>query len=102
MNFKNFKNFKEQVRSATDLVALIGESVTVQHRLGGREHVCLCPFHDDHNKSVTISSKRQSFKCWVCDEGGDCFSWVMKQEGLSFLEALKSLAERAGLNTPDS
>lgn len=94
--------FKEQVRSRTDLVALIGESVRLEPRRGGREHVGLCPFHDDHNPSMTVSPERQSYKCWACGEGGDCFSWVMKHDGLSFPEALKLLAERAGLELPAS
>lgn len=93
-------DFKEQVRAQTDIVALIGESITLQPARGGREYKCLCPFHDDHNPSMTVSPERQSYKCWVCNEGGDCFSWVMKHDGLAFPEALKLLADRAGLEMP--
>jgi DNA primase len=94
------QDFKELVRSHTDLVALVGESLTLHPQRGGREHKGLCPFHDDHNPSMTVSAERQSYKCWVCNEGGDCFSWVMKHDGLPFVEALRFLAERAGLETP--
>lgn len=92
--------FRELVRSHTDLVALIGESLTLHPQRGGSEYKGLCPFHDDHNPSMTVSRQRQSYKCWVCNEGGDCYSWVMKHDGLPFPEALRYLAERAGLEMP--
>jgi len=94
------QDFKELVRSHTDLVALIGESLTLHPQRGGSEYKGLCPFHDDHNPSMTVSRQRQSYKCWVCNEGGDCFSWVMKRDGLPFVEVLRYLAERAGLEMP--
>ena len=63
-------DFKELVRSKTDIVELIGESVTLQPKQGGRQFVGLCPFHEDHNPSLTVSPERQSYKCWSCGEGG--------------------------------
>lgn len=92
-------DFKEQVRAQTDLVALVSESVSLTSR-GGGEHVGLCPFHDDHNPSLHVYPERQSYRCWVCDEGGDCFSWVMRIEGVEFREALEQLADRANLEVP--
>jgi DNA primase len=94
-------DFKEQVRSRTDLVALIGESVALTSR-GPHDFVGLCPFHDDHNPSFHVYPDRQSYRCWVCDEGGDCFSFVMKYDRLGFREALEMLAERAGLELPQT
>jgi len=93
-------DFKELVRSRTDLVELVGESVTLVPR--GREYVGLCPFHDDHNPSLRIYPDRQSYRCWVCDEGGDCFSFVQKIENVGFREALEILARRAHLEIPQS
>ena len=93
-------DFKEQVRSQTEIVALIGESVTLVPERGGQEFKCLCPFHDDHNPSMRIYPERQSYRCWVCDEAGDVFSWVMKREGLNFPEALEVLANRAHIEIP--
>jgi len=81
-------------------VSLIGESVTLQSQRGGREFVCLCPFHDDHNPSMRVYPDRQSYRCWVCNEGGDCFSFVMKRERVGFREALEMLAQRANLELP--
>jgi DNA primase len=93
-------DFKEQVRSQTDITSLIGESVTLIPERGGQEFKCLCPFHDDNNPSMRVYPERQSYRCWVCDEAGDVFSWVMKREGLSFPEALELLANRAHLEMP--
>jgi DNA primase len=91
---------KELVRSRTDIVQLIGESLTLQPERGGRLFKGLCPFHDDHNPSLQVNPERQTYKCWSCNEGGDCFSFVMKYEGVGFREALESLARRAGVELP--
>lgn len=91
---------KELVRSKTDIVALIGESLALQPRHGGRLFVGLCPFHDDHNPSFNVNPERQTYRCWVCQEGGDCFSYVMKYDNLGFREALEMLAQRAGVDLP--
>jgi DNA primase len=92
--------FKELVRARTDIVGLISESVTLNSQRGGREFTGLCPFHDDHNPSMRVYPDRQSFRCWVCEAGGDCFSFVMKRERIDFREALEMLAQRANLELP--
>ncbi|MBN1588060.1 MAG: DNA primase, partial [Pirellulales bacterium] len=66
-------------------------------RRQGRGYVALCPWHDDSRPSLQVNPERQSFKCWVCDIGGDVFSFVMKMENVEFREALEMLAERAGI-----
>src|SRR4051812_30586325 len=76
-----------------DLVASYG-----QLRRQGRNYVGICPWHDDSRPSLQVNPDRQSFKCWVCDYGGDVFSFVMRSENLEFREALELLAERAGIN----
>lgn len=93
-------DFKELVRSRTDLVELIGESVALEPERGGRGFKGLCPFHDDHNPSLTVSPERQSYKCWSCGEGGDCYSFVMKTQALEFPAAVRLLAELAGIEIP--
>lgn len=92
--------FKELVRSRTDIAELIGESVALRPERGGRMFKGLCPFHDDHNPSFQVNVERQSYRCWVCNEGGDCFSFVMKRENVQFPEALEMLARRANLDMP--
>lgn len=92
-------DFKELVRSRTDLVSLIGEAVALQSQ-GRGQFVGLCPFHDDHRPSMTVYPDRQSFRCWACNTGGDCFQYVMLREGVGFREALELLAGRAHLEVP--
>ncbi len=87
---------KEQVRQAIDIVDLVGK-YNLQLRRQGRGYVGLCPWHDDTRPSLQVNPERQSFKCWVCDIGGDVFSFVMKMEGVEFREALAMLADRAGI-----
>lgn len=86
---------KEQVRSALNIVDVIGSYVEVRRQ--GRGFVARCPFHDDRRPSMQVNPERQSWKCWVCDVGGDVFSFVMQREGMSFPEALQFLADRAGI-----
>jgi DNA primase len=93
-------DFKELVRARTDIAQLVGERVALQSRRGGRELLGLCPFHDDHNPSLRVDPDRQSYKCWACGEGGDCFAFVQKTENVGFYDALELLATRAGLEMP--
>ena len=86
---------KERVKQAVDIVDLVGSHI--QLRRQGRNYVGLCPWHDDSRPSLQVNPERQSFKCWVCDIGGDVFSFVMKMEGVEFREALQMLADRAGI-----
>ncbi len=95
-------DFKELVRSRTDLVSLVSETISLTPQRGGLDYVALCPFHEDHNPSFHVYPDRQSYRCWVCEEGGDCFSWVMGIDGVGFREALESLAQRANIEIPKS
>jgi DNA primase len=86
---------KQRVKQAIDIVDLVGSYVSL--RRAGRGYVGLCPWHDDTRPSLQVNPERQSFKCWVCDLGGDVFSFVMKMEGVGFAEALALLADRANI-----
>src|ERR1035438_10725340 len=77
---------KEQVKQAIDIVDLVGSFIPLRRQ--GRNFVGLCPWHDDSRPSLQVNQERQSFKCWVCDIGGDIFSFMMKMEGVEFREAL--------------
>jgi len=96
--------FKEQVRSRTDIAALIAEKVSLVSR--GQFLQGLCPFHEDYpfqqnrRPSLNVNPVRQTYKCGTCQEGGDCFSYVMKIERRTFAETLEYLARRAGLEWP--
>ena len=86
---------KEQVRAATDLVALVQETVELRQR--GQEFWCNCPFHGEKTPSFHIIPATQVWHCFGCNEGGDCFTYVQKRENLSFPDAIRYLAERAGI-----
>ncbi len=94
----NRDELKNRVQQATDIVALIGEAISL--RPAGREFKALCPFHDDSNPSLSIIPHKQIFHCFVCQTGGDAFSWMMKFHKMSFPDALRHLAERAGIEMP--
>lgn len=95
VSFTFDSDIKERVRAATDIVDLIGSRFELRRQ--GRNYAALCPWHTDSRPSLQINPEKQIWKCWVCDIGGDVFNFVMQDEGLSFPEALKQLAERAGI-----
>ena len=63
----------------------------------GREYIGLCPFHDDKNPSLTVNDQKRFYYCFSCGAHGDIFSFVRHGENIGFLEAVKSLADEAGL-----
>lgn len=95
-----FGDAKEQVRQAIDIVDLVGSYLELRRQ--GRNFVARCPWHDDTRPSLTINAERQTWKCWVCNVGGDVFSFVMQKERCEFKEALKLLADRAGIELVQS
>jgi DNA primase len=86
---------KEQIKRAIDIVDLVGESISLRRE--GRNYKGLCPWHDDSRPSLHVNAERQTFRCFVCNIGGDIFTFVEKREGVTFREALTILAERAGV-----
>ena len=95
MAFNIDADTKERVRAATDIVDLL--STFMELRRQGRNFVGLCPFHRDRSPSLQVNPERQTWKCWVCDIGGDVFNFIMQREGVNFPEAVRVLAERAGI-----
>jgi DNA primase len=88
------------VKERTDLVALIGETVRLQRR--GRSFVGLCPFHKEKTPSFHVNPERGYFHCFGCKEKGTAVDFLMKIEGLAFPEAVRTLAERAGIEIVDT
>src|SRR6476661_2052218 len=84
-----------EVKSKLGVVDVVGE--TVQLKKAGSTFKGLCPFHGEKTPSFTVTPGRDSWKCFGCGEGGDVFSFVMKRDSLSFPEALKVLAAKAGV-----
>lgn len=89
------ENDWERVKSATDIVRLVGEHVKLKAK--GREYVGLCPFHDDHSPSMCVVPAKGIFHCFVCGAGGDCFAFIARFLRMEKHEALKYLAEKANV-----
>lgn len=87
------QNLIEQVRSANDIVDVIGGAIPLKR--AGLNFTALCPFHREKTPSFNVNPRKQIFRCFGCGKGGDVFTFVREYEGLDFVEAVKRLAERA-------
>lgn len=86
---------KERVRQATDFVQLVAETVELRQR--GQEFWGCCPFHGEKTPSFKVNPATGLWHCFGCGDGGDVFSYVQRREGLEFLDAVRYLADRAGI-----
>src|SRR5258708_3609149 len=84
-----------EIKSRTDIVAIIGERIELKK--AGRNYKASCPFHGEKTASFMVSPELQIFKCFGCAEAGDVFTFLEKYEGMEFPEALKYLADKAGI-----
>lgn len=91
-----FEDAKLRVKDATDLVALIESYVPLKPR--GRQFVALCPFHAEKSPSFYVTPDKQFYHCFGCGKNGDVFTFLMEREGLTFREAMETLAERAKIS----
>src|SRR5204863_1196919 len=83
----------EQIRAASDIVDVIGSYLPLKR--AGANFVTLCPFHREKTPSFNVNPHRQIFHCFGCHKGGDVFRFIQDYENLSFVEAVRRLAERA-------
>jgi DNA primase len=95
-----YDDYKNQVLAATDIIGLIGRTVALKRR--GKDHVGLCPFHQEKSPSFTVSPAKQMFYCYGCKAGGNAIDFVMKRDRIEFVDALNLLGEQAGLERPRS
>src|SRR5436189_3730398 len=86
---------KSAVLQAVDIVELIGTSVALKRR--GKDFVGLCPFHQEKTPSFTVSPSKQFFHCYGCKATGNAIDFVIKRDRIEFIEALRVLADRAGI-----
>ena len=92
-------SFLQELRLKTDVVDLISSYVSLKKR--GNTYVGLCPFHNEKTPSFTVYENTQSFYCFGCGAGGDGVSFMRKIENLDYIDAVKVLAQRAGMQMPD-
>ncbi len=90
----------DTIRSRVDIVRLISEYVPSLKR-AGRSYKGLCPFHPEKTPSFNVNPDKQIYKCFGCGESGNVFSFLMKHEGLSFIQAVERLARVAGVTLPE-
>jgi len=89
----------EEVRSRADIVEIVGAQVRL--RRAGRNFVGLCPFHNEKTPSFSVNAERGFFHCFGCGAGGSVFNFIMRVEGLTFPEAVRSLARKYGVTLPE-
>jgi DNA primase len=88
-------HIREQIRAASDIVEVIGASLPLKR--AGTDFVALCPFHREKTPSFHVSPSKQMYYCFGCHKGGDVFRFLQDHDGLTFVEAARRLAERAGI-----
>lgn len=93
--FNDGFDVRERIRDAIDIVDLVERYVPLRRQ--GANFVGKCPWHDDSHPSLQVNAARQTFKCWVCNIGGDVFSFVMRMENVDFMESMQILADMAGI-----
>lgn len=89
----------EEVRVRNDIVDVISGYIKLQKK--GSSYFGLCPFHNEKSPSFSVSRTKQMYYCFGCGAGGNVFTFIMEYENFSFVEALKLLAERAGIELPE-
>ncbi|HEV7235254.1 MAG TPA: CHC2 zinc finger domain-containing protein, partial [Ktedonobacteraceae bacterium] len=89
----------ETIKAKVDVVEEIGLVVALSK--SGKSFKGLCPFHNERTPSFYVFAESQTWRCFGCNEGGDIFTFVQKQQGLEFRETLHYLAEKAGVSVED-
>lgn len=90
----------ENIRKENDIVDVVEEYVSLKRQ--GRNHVGLCPFHDEKTPSFTVSKDKQLFRCFGCGKGGSVFNFLMELESFNFIEAVHHLANKVNIALPDT
>lgn len=89
----------EEIRSANDIVDVISERI--QTKKAGRNYKACCPFHDEKTPSFNINPERQIYHCFGCGVGGNVITFLMEYEKVGFIDAVRELAQRAGISLPE-
>jgi len=98
MNGRISDTLLDRIREANDIVSVIGDYVVLKK--AGRNYRALCPFHTEKTPSFMVSPEKQIFHCFGCGNGGNVFNFLMKYENITFPEAVRRLAKKAGIPLP--
>ncbi len=96
----HFDDIVNEIRYASDIVEVISERVDLKRT--GKNYKGLCPFHSEKTPSFSVDPEKQFYHCFGCGASGDVFSFIMKMEKIGFMEAVKLLADRAGISLPSA
>ena len=88
-----------EIRENNDIVSVISEYMTLTKK--GTNHFGLCPFHGEKTPSFSVNEREQFYHCFGCGAGGNVFTFVMQMENMTFVEAVKHLADRAHIALPE-
>src|SRR3990167_6534879 len=94
------QNIIDDILRRTDIVEYIGKELKLKR--SGNNYFACCPFHQEKSASFSINSVKQFFHCFGCGESGDVITFAMKHNGISFIDAVKMLANNAGVHIPQS
>jgi DNA primase len=89
----------EEIKQANDIVEVLSDFLKLKKR--GANYLALCPFHNEKTPSFSVSPSKQIYHCFGCGKGGNVYTFLMEHENLSFIEAVKYLAKRAGIQLPE-
>ena len=89
----------DEIRAATDIVDLIGAVVKLKKR--GKNYLGLCPFHTEKTPSFNVSAERQMYHCFGCGVHGNAIGFLMEHSGMSFVDAVRDLAQQVGMQVPE-
>lgn len=84
-----------EIRRSVNIVDVISDYIPIERK--GKNYFAVCPFHDDHNPSMSISPEKQIYTCFVCGAHGNVFTFIMDYENISFIEAVKIVANKTGI-----
>ncbi len=85
----------QEIRNSADIVSIISNYIPL--KMQGKNYFGVCPFHDDHKPSMSVSKERQLFKCFVCNKGGNVFNFVKDFENITYIEAVVKVANMVGI-----
>lgn len=90
----------EEVRSRNDIVDVIGQYVHLTKK--GSSYFGLCPFHNEKTGSFSVTPSKQMYYCFGCGKGGNVFTFLQEYENMTFTEAMHELADRSGIQLPET